>query len=578
MNILTKSIGTLLCSAPRRLCGRKSICLANEAGSAADNKSITLFLPNQLTAPEAGTEHWVQLSPFGDFGNRTGSARVIQRFRKEDAENICNAFNSPVRRFTQPFGMPFYIGHPDHPRFKGQPGHTDTASKGRGKEMVVRHDAACADCQAFANAKPDASGAGDAAPCQKHGLFVKVDWNEDGQHLLANQSFHGHSVNWSAIPDGRENGVQIYRPVKVKSTGFTNEPNIPVAPASLANAAASDDEETPAQVIVPPKLKLIAGFKEDQDVTMEQIIEALEKARPISSETANAEADESAALKEQAQEALGFFAWLKKELAKGYEELPDCIRYAVNSLLEFQENQGKLKALMGETLGNVTGPLQTRAEGLCAALGELLLSNADATMADDADKKSFVDQIHALLGSDPASGKAGVMATLQDKVKKAGLIEGVKKAKAAAQTAYEKHDKARKDLEDHLSNERKAHATLAVDALVKAGKVVTKDRDSRIEQLCNAGADQFDAKLAEFANGTMVVKTEAKSVGLSNAGAKLARGEQERRIRMEELMQQRERQFPNETYQERWNEVVTSAEGQGLLDQMNAAKSVPAAD
>ena len=102
-----------------------------------------------------------------------------------------------------------------------------------------------------------------------------------------------------------------------------------------------------------------------------------------------------------------------------------------------------------------------------------------------------------------------------------------------------------------------------------------KDRDARIEQLCNAGTDQFEAKLAEFANGTVVIKTAAKSVDLAKSGAKLAQGEQHRRIRMEELMRQREQQFPNETYQERWNKVVTSDEGQGILDQMNAAKALP---
>ena len=30
---------------------------------------VTLFLPNQLSPRQAGQDHWVQLSPFGDFGN-----------------------------------------------------------------------------------------------------------------------------------------------------------------------------------------------------------------------------------------------------------------------------------------------------------------------------------------------------------------------------------------------------------------------------------------------------------------------------------------------------------------------------
>jgi len=61
---------------------RRLTYLANEAR----NTAITLFLPNQLSSAEDGKDHWVQLSPFGDFGNRSGNARVIQRFRREDAE------------------------------------------------------------------------------------------------------------------------------------------------------------------------------------------------------------------------------------------------------------------------------------------------------------------------------------------------------------------------------------------------------------------------------------------------------------------------------------------------------------
>ena len=230
----------------------------------------------------------MQLSPFGDFGNVSGKARVIQRFRKEDAEHICNEFNSAIRRVTQPLGMPFYIGHPDHPRFKGQPGHEDTRAYGRGKEMQVRHDAGCAACAAFANAKSEADGSA-APPCQDHGLFVRMHWNDDGARLIANESFHGHSVNWAALPGAWNTACRYTAPCGSKSAGFTNEPNIPVRPASLANAETSDGEEQPPQYIVPPRLKLIAGFKEDEEVTMEQVIDALEKARPV--EKANESSD-----------------------------------------------------------------------------------------------------------------------------------------------------------------------------------------------------------------------------------------------------------------------------------------------
>jgi hypothetical protein len=379
--------------------------LANEAA----NIAVTLFLPNQLSAAEEGKNHWVQLSPFGDFGNRAGNARVIQRFRKEDAEHICNEFNGVARRITQPLGMPFYIGHPDHPAFRGQPGHGDTRSYGRGKEMAVRHDAACAGCRAFANA--DTS---DAAPCPEHGLFVRMEWNADGRHLLANQSFHGHSVNWAAIPAGMQGGIQVYRPVKVKSAGFTNEPNIPVRPASLANSGdSSDDADSTEEPVVPPRLKLLAGFKEDDEVTMEQVIAALEKARPV----------------ESANEA---------------------------------------------TLANLT---------------------------------------------------------------------------------------------EQLANERRARPVILVDGWVRTGRVLTRERETCIEQLCNAGPE-FDQKAAELGNSRVVIKTEARSTGLAGQHAKAVEGERERTARLQEMMDARERDFPNETYEDRFRAVANSGEGAQLFAQM----------
>jgi hypothetical protein len=384
----------------------RPIHFANESRPLA----ITLFLPNHLSPREAGQDHWVQLSPFGDFGNVAGQSRVIQRFRTEDARRICDEFNSTIRRVTQPLGMPFYIGHPDHPRFAGQPGHEDTRAYGRGKEMQVRHDPACAACAAFANAKTDPSA---TTPCQEHGLFVRMHWSEDGARLIANESFHGHSVNWAAIPDGMENGVQVFRPVRVKSAGFTNEPNIPVRPASLANSATSDDEQQPPQPTVPPRLKLLAGFKEDEDVTMEQVIAALEKGRPV--DTAN--------------------------------------------------------------------------------------------------------------------------------------------------------EVIRAELELQLANERRARAIAVVESLVKAGRLVTKDRSASIEQLCNAG-DQFEVKAGELANTRAVIKTEPMTRGLAGQHAKVVEGERERTARLQELMDARHRDFPNETYEDRFRAIANSNEGAQLFAQM----------
>jgi len=246
--------------------------LANEAAGKAQD----LFLGNdRITPPPAEGLHWVQLSPFGDFANSNGGQRVIQRFTHEDGDTIANAFNKGLGKTKgQPMGMPFYIGHPDHASFKGKPGHTDVASKGRGVKMETRFDPSCGICNAFA------AGDNEAEPCPDHGLFVGMEWSAAGKEIVNSKQFHGHSVNWGAVPDGKENGVQIYRPIKVKSAGFTNEPNIPVKPASLANAT-SDGNDMGLKSIAPGRLKILAGFKDDEDKTVEQCIAALESVRSV---------------------------------------------------------------------------------------------------------------------------------------------------------------------------------------------------------------------------------------------------------------------------------------------------------
>ena len=395
---------------------------ANEAKEAA----ASLFLANQFTPDK---ENWVQLSPFGDFANvdKKGS-RVIQRFRKEDAEAICNDFNGVGRKVLQPLGMPFYVGHPDHPRFKGQPGHTDTAAKGRGKQMEVRHQADCPACSAFANS---------GQPCGDHGLFVQMKWNPEGEQIIANEEFSGHSVNWSAVPEGKEAGVQIFRPIRVKSTGFTNEPAIPVTPASLANEepeSADNPTEEKNEMTIPPKLKLIAGFKADEEVTMEQILEALEMAQPV---------------------------------------------------------------------------------------------------ANEAD--------------------VAALASAND-------------AKAAAETALANETAAKSALEEKLANERRTAATFAVDQLVKSGRILTADREAKIEALANA--EDFTATATEFANVAPVIKTKPLTTGLGTKNPSFVEGSRERTAAFEALMAKREQEFPNESYGDRFSAVAKSPEGEQLIAQM----------
>jgi hypothetical protein len=150
---------------------------------------------------------WVQLAPYGDFANVDARGqKVIQRFGREDAERIVQDFKSRASEPGNLLGLPWYIGHPDHPRFRGKPGHTDSTAKGRIKALEARAD----------------------------GLYANVKFNGAGQKLLEDEAFHGHSVNWNAAPAGRDKGCQVYSPISLKSVGFTNMPQIPVIPAMLS--------------------------------------------------------------------------------------------------------------------------------------------------------------------------------------------------------------------------------------------------------------------------------------------------------------------------------------------------------
>lgn len=191
---------------------------ANESAPA----QVELFhFANQLVPDASG---WVQLSPYGDFPNVNGKGLpVIQRFRKPDAEAIVNEFKSLANLPQRLLGLPWYVGHPDHLRFRGQPGHTDTAAKGRVKDLEARED----------------------------GLYANVKWSAAGKQLLEDEAFHGHSVHWQAIPAGSEGGKQIFCPRGLKSVGFTNQPQIPVKPASLANE--ETDQPEPVEIRISDK-------------------------------------------------------------------------------------------------------------------------------------------------------------------------------------------------------------------------------------------------------------------------------------------------------------------------------------
>lgn len=226
----------------------RPIFLANEAVA-----EVIEFFGNEWKADGDG---WVCLAPYGDFPHAAG----LQRFRKEDAEALVNEFQSLLSLPQRVLGLPWYIGHPDHPAFKER--YTDTKAYGRIKELQARED----------------------------GLFANVKWSPAGEELIRSEAFHGHSVNWGAKKVGG-----VYRPVRLKSVGFTNEPNVPVPPVTLANEISDSMKEQLLQLLGLPA-----------DATDDQIVAAVTLANEAKQSAEKATADKAAAeaAKQTAETAL----------------------------------------------------------------------------------------------------------------------------------------------------------------------------------------------------------------------------------------------------------------------------------
>lgn len=145
-------------------------------------------------AKKAPESSWVQLSPYGQFPNPAG----LQTVNKSDAEAMVKEFKGFLNTPQRKMGLPWYIGHPDHPAFKET--YKDQRAFGRVKALEARDT----------------------------GLYGNVAWNEEGRKLLEQEAFNGHSVNWRMKKIGTE-----WHPFSLKSVGFTNEPAIPVEPVML---------------------------------------------------------------------------------------------------------------------------------------------------------------------------------------------------------------------------------------------------------------------------------------------------------------------------------------------------------
>lgn len=140
---------------------------------------------------------WVQLAPFGRWDNVVG----LQVFSPEDGREMVNEFQRLLNAPSRLLGLPWYVGHPDHEPLKQR--YKDTRAYGRIKELEARED----------------------------GIYGRVKFSAAGRQMIEDEAFHGHSVNW-AMKRGADGQLH---PFRLKSVGWTNEPNIPVAPITAAN-------------------------------------------------------------------------------------------------------------------------------------------------------------------------------------------------------------------------------------------------------------------------------------------------------------------------------------------------------
>ena len=164
-------------------------------------------LSNQMQHSKTPPD-WIEV-PFGNHDHREG----MQVLDRESADAILASFQSEAetkgRRFA---GLPVYVGHPDHAQFAGT--YKDKSAKAWIKEIAVTGNA----------------------------LRMRTQWNAAGRSLVENEEYKYFSPTWGVAPIAGRSAA--YRPVRLKSVGLTNEPNIGVMPLT-------NEKETAMQILPP---------------------------------------------------------------------------------------------------------------------------------------------------------------------------------------------------------------------------------------------------------------------------------------------------------------------------------------
>ena len=150
------------------------------------------MFPSLQTLP-ADLATWICLAPYGEHVHAEGTQRVDRAV----ARGLVRQFSSLWSRLKRPFGgLPIFIGHPDDPQFRGQPGHTDTRAYGWIGALEARDD----------------------------GLYMRAEWSTAGAELLRSGHYKYLSPRW--LVERRDDAEQGLRPVRLLSVGLTNHPAI----------------------------------------------------------------------------------------------------------------------------------------------------------------------------------------------------------------------------------------------------------------------------------------------------------------------------------------------------------------
>lgn len=270
---------------------------------------LDFFFACNAAQPLSDEGEWHCLSPWGRFPHALG----LQDVSAEAVAPMVAAFNQQKAKGGPRWpGLPVYEWHPDAPA-AAKFGWNNKKPIGRVLDLEIRAD----------------------------GIYSRVAWNEDGERNRANRQLPYPSPAWYLAKQA--DGTQ--RPVKLKSVGMVEDPNIPGSVAWNASTAEEDSEtdESPEpptheSMELTKELAALLGLKDDG--SPEDIVSAVRAmkdsaaTKATESETAMNSLKEACNAATQGQEAAANdLAAARTALAEAEQTMAG-LKLAVNGCIE----------------------------------------------------------------------------------------------------------------------------------------------------------------------------------------------------------------------------------------------------